>query len=190
MTQRCSSRPLLPAEDRLAGDLTCLPVIPALVTDGDKLPRRTTCDIRLIETRRSERSAWPTWPGAEDVGEVSLLKFVDEHLDRFDGDLPHPAPRVSPVSDEPYAGAGLRTFRDSGASRSRSVPRSVTTSRRRNLQASHYGAVRAQIKVIGRDASAVAARDADKVRVWLSRRRWSRSARRRPSSLSPTPAAR
>ena len=34
----------------------------------------------------------------------------------------------------------------------------------------HYGAVRAQIKVIGRDASAVAARDADKVRVWLSRR--------------------
>jgi hypothetical protein len=44
------------------------------------------------------------------------------------------------------------------------------TSADAGLQALHYGAVRAQIKVIGRDASAVAARDADKVPVWLSRR--------------------
>ena len=44
------------------------------------------------------------------------------------------------------------------------------TSADAGLQALHYGAVRAQIKVTGRDASVVAARDADKVRVWLSRR--------------------
>jgi len=50
------------------------------------------------------------------------------------------------------------------------VPRSVTASRRRNRTSADYGAVRAQIKVIGADASAVAARDADKVPVWLSRR--------------------
>lgn len=127
--------------------------------------------------RRTGHSAWPTRPGAEDAGGVSLVKFVDEYLDRFDNDLPHAVPRLGPVSLEPYAEPGLRAFRDSGAARSRSVPRSVTASRRRNrtsadtgLQALHYGAVRAQIKVIGRDASAVGARDADKVPVWLSRR--------------------
>ena len=38
------------------------------------------------------------------------------------------------------------------------------------LQALHYGAVRAQVRVIGRDPGAVAARDAGKVPAWLPRR--------------------
>jgi MerR HTH family regulatory protein len=63
---------------------------------------------------------------------VRTVRYYQERLDRFDGDLPHPVPRVSPVSDEPYARAGLRAFRDSGGPRSRNVPRSVTASRRRN----------------------------------------------------------
>jgi hypothetical protein len=127
-------------------------------------------------SRRTGHSVWPTWPGAEDAGEVSLLKFVDEHLDRFDGDL-RTRPHDLAQSHMSHAPSGLRAFRGSGTTRSRSVPWSATAARRRNrtsvdtgLQALHYGAVRAQIKVIGKDASAVAARDADKVRVWLSRR--------------------
>ena len=34
---------------------------------------------------------------------LACLKFADEHLDRFNGDLPHPVPRLGPVSHEPYA---------------------------------------------------------------------------------------
>jgi hypothetical protein len=108
---------------------------------------------------------------------LACLKFVDERLDRFDGDLPHPVPRLGPVSHEPYAGPGCGPSVIRGPHVHAACPRSVTAARRRNhtsadagLQALQYGAVRAQIKVIGRDASAVAARDADKVRVWLSRR--------------------
>ncbi len=37
---------------------------------------------------------------------LACLKFVDEHLDRFDDDLPHPVPRLGPVSHEPYAEPG------------------------------------------------------------------------------------
>ena len=35
------------------------------------------------------------------------LNFVDEHMDRLDGDLPHPIPRLSSVSHEPYAEPGM-----------------------------------------------------------------------------------
>ncbi len=40
---------------------------------------------------------------------LACLKFVDEHIDRFDGDLPHPVPQPGSVSHEPYAepGCGL-----------------------------------------------------------------------------------
>jgi hypothetical protein len=107
---------------------------------------------------------------------LACLKFVDEHLDRFDCGPPHPVLQLGPVSHEPYAAPGCEpsVIREPHV---HAACRSVTASRRRNhtsadagLQALHYGAVRARIKVIGRDASAVAARDADKVPVWLSRR--------------------
>src|SRR6266576_4655550 len=56
--------------------------------------------------RRTGDSAWPTRPGAEDAGGVSLLEFVNEQLDLFDDDLPHAVPRLGPVSYEPYAEPG------------------------------------------------------------------------------------
>ena len=37
---------------------------------------------------------------------LACLKFVDEHLDRFDCDPPHPVRRLGPVSHEPYAEPG------------------------------------------------------------------------------------
>ena len=37
---------------------------------------------------------------------LACLKFVDEHIDRFNGDLPHSVPRLGPVSHEPYAEPG------------------------------------------------------------------------------------
>jgi hypothetical protein len=107
---------------------------------------------------------------------LACLKFVDEHLDRFDGDPPHPVRRLGPVSHEPYAAPGcepsvIREPHVHAACRGQlPLPGAGTTSADAGLQALHYGAVRARIKVIGRDASAVAARDADKVPVWLSRR--------------------
>ena len=96
---------------------------------------------------------------------------------RFNGDLPHPVPRLGPVSHEPYAepGCGPSVIREPhvhAACRGQ-LPlsrRRKRTSADTGLQALHHRAVRAQIKVIGRDASAVAARDAGKVPVWLSRR--------------------
>jgi hypothetical protein len=37
---------------------------------------------------------------------LACLKFADEQLGRFDGDLPHRVPRADPVSYEPYPGPG------------------------------------------------------------------------------------
>jgi hypothetical protein len=34
------------------------------------------------------------------------LNFVDQHIDRLDGDLSPPVPRLSSVSHEPYAEPG------------------------------------------------------------------------------------
>ena len=59
---------------------------------------------------------------------LACRKFAGEHIDRFDGDLPHPVrrPAQSPMSRTPSRAV---TFSDPGAARARSMPRAVTASR-------------------------------------------------------------
>jgi len=37
---------------------------------------------------------------------LACRKFTDEHIDRFDGDLPHPGSRPGSVCYQPYAEPG------------------------------------------------------------------------------------
>jgi hypothetical protein len=109
--------------------------------------------------------------------DVLLYTGMSGRRAQREDDLLHPVPRLGPVSHEPYAepGRGPSVIREPhvhAACRGQlPLPRGRNrASADTGLQALLYGAVRAHIKVIGTDASAVAARDADKVPVWLSRR--------------------
>src|SRR5262245_46771871 len=107
---------------------------------------------------------------------LACLEFVDEQLDRFDGDLPHRVPRLGPVSHEPDAepGCGPYGIREPPFPRRAAVGYSCPAPEphRRRYWAASFALRRRPRADQGdrQDASAVAARDADKVRVWLSRR--------------------